>query len=178
MQIFGHQTSPNSYIGRSTNAGMFDTNSLNSDVSSSVEQSQDSFVMRDTDANPNLKVKVDNNPVVGPRLLVVNSDESNSPNGAEHVVQAAFPLTNMAPETAAQLANEDLTRNGAADYISVKGGDGVYTVEVGEFGPGKIHNGFMISDGPPARMRGGPPMPPGFDPNNPSGCWDPRQFNK
>lgn len=174
MHIFGQAIGNNTYIGRSTNEGMLDRNTINPEVASTVEQSADTFVMRDIDANPNLKVEVDYNPFTGARLLVVNSDERQHPNGGEHVVQASFPLPNMSEEAAWQLSNEDLTRNSSADYVSVRdNGNGAYTVEVGEFKPGSIHNGFVISDGPVARMRSAPPI---FDPGNPSGCWDPRDF--
>ena len=159
MHIFGQSVGNNAYIGRSTNAGMFDTNSINGEVSTAVEQKDEMVVFRDTDANPNLKVRISYNDFrEAASLQIVNSDERQSQNGAEHVVQASFPLPNMSADTAYDLMSQNLTNNDAADYVSVKDmGNGGYLVEVGEFGPGKIHNGFFISDSGPARLRSAPP---------------------
>jgi hypothetical protein len=148
MQVFGNQQTKSLYTGRSTNAGMFDTNSTNDQVASTIKQKGETFTIRDVDDNANLQVSVRPGSYYdAPQLLVTNSDERKSPNGAEHVVVAQFDLPHMGDHAALQLAQQDLTGKVGVDTVSVtQHQNGGYEVEIGEYAPGMIHHGFTIRD--------------------------------
>jgi len=159
MRIFGTPVGNNAYIGRSTNEGMMDRNTVSGAVSGTVDQIGDTVVFKDTDTNPNLKIGIGYNHYNGnASMYISNSDEQPNDMGGEHVVQVSFPLPQMSEENAMKLRSEDLL-NGATDVdqISVRdNGDGGYYVEVGDYGPGKVHNRFEMKDqGYIARARGG-----------------------
>ncbi|MBI3924916.1 MAG: hypothetical protein HY319_05195 [Armatimonadetes bacterium] len=157
MHVFGQAAGGNTYIGRSTNEGMFDRNTVNPEVRSDIEVRGDEVIIQDVDRQPNLKVTIE--PWGWERqatLHVTNSDEGNNASGGEHIARASFPIPGMSAEAAERLSQEDLTHNDKASYVSVKAdAEGNHTVEIGEFGPGSIHNGFQIVGDNIARMRGG-----------------------
>lgn len=118
---------------------------------STVVQNEDTFTIRDIDGDPSLNVSVKPGAFIDPPTLSIS-------NGNKEV--ASFELSRMGPHEAGVLSQQDLTGQEAVDTISVQKLDNAgYMVEIGEFGPGKIHNGFVIRDSQfVARMRG-------FNPN-------------
>lgn len=153
----GLKTQPNTYIGKSSNAGLMDTNTLNPEVKTDIRATSDKVSITDTDQNPNLDVGLYQSRRDGSFYLRVSNSDGGSPTGPEHTSGVQFSLGQLPEKTIDGLRNLD-TNGGLNDIRQVEvsqHGNGLLV----ELDPGRFpgHNGYIIGDAGSVKVRSGPP---------------------
>ena len=139
MQINGNSAKQNQFIARSANQ-------RSDKPETTPDQNGDTYVIRDTDSNPNLQVSVRPGPFIEPPQLLITNPDEKKPGGEGDQVMA-FELYAMGDHEAGVLATKDLTGQSGVGTVSVQRlGEGSFQVLIGEPGPDGQQQGFIVRE--------------------------------